>query len=77
MKMKKENLSLDTRVGNALVARITEERWPVHAQLGIPFRTENGNHMADVTVEYEDDFPFGGKLDETINRVFNLTTEEP
>ena len=76
MKMKKENLSLDTRVANALVARITEERWPVHAQLGIPFRTENGNHMADVTVEYEDDFPFGGKLDETINRVFNLTDEK-
>lgn len=77
IKMKKENLSLDTRVANALVARITEERWPVHVQRGIPFRTENGNHMADVTVEYEDDFQFGEKLDETINRVFNLTPEEP
>lgn len=77
MKMKTEKISLDTRVANALVARITEERWPVHVQRGIPFRTENDNHMADVTVEYEDDFPFGRKLDETINRVFNLTPEEP
>lgn len=76
MKMKKENLSLDTRVANALVARITEERWPVHAQLGIPFRSENDNHMVDITVEYEDDFPFGKKLEETINRVFDLTAYE-
>ncbi len=77
MKMKTDKLSLETRVANALVARITEERWPVHIQLGIPFRTENGNHMADVTVEYEEDFPFGENLDETINQVLNLTLEEP
>lgn len=77
MKMKTEKLSLDTRVANALVARITEERWPVHAQPGIPFRTENDNHMVDITVEYEDDFPFRKKLEETINRVFNLIPEEP
>lgn len=69
--------SLDSRVANALVARSTEERWPMHIQLGIPFRSENDNHMVDITVEYEDDFPFGKKLDETINRVFNLTPEEP
>lgn len=75
--MKTDKLSLETRVANALAARITEERWPVHVQRGISFRTENGNHMAVVTVEYEDDFPFGEKLDETINRVFNLTPEEP
>ncbi|WP_300812823.1 hypothetical protein [uncultured Bacteroides sp.] len=75
--MKKEHLTLDTRVANALVSRIIEERWPVHVQRGIPFRTENGNHMADVTVEYEDDFPFGGKLAETINRVFNLSDPLP
>ena len=75
--MRKEQLSLDTRVANALVARSTEERWPMHIQLGIPFRSENDNHMVDITVEYEDDFPFGKKLEETINRVFNLTTEEP
>ncbi|WP_276864290.1 hypothetical protein [Mediterranea massiliensis] len=75
--MKTDKLSLETRVANALVARITEERWPVHIQLGIPFRTENGNHMADVTVEYEEDFPFGENLDETINQVLNLTLEEP
>lgn len=74
--MKTDKLSLETRVANALVARITEERWLVHIQLGIPFRTENGSHMANVTVEYEDDFPFGDKLNETINRVFNLTDEE-
>ena len=49
----------------------------MHIQLGIPFRSENDNHMVDITVEYEDDFPFGGKLDETINRVFNLIPEEP
>lgn len=43
--MKKEQLSLDTQVANALVARSTEERWPMHIQLGIPFRSENDNHM--------------------------------
>lgn len=40
------------------------------------FRIWNGNHLVDLTVEYLDDFPFGDKLDETINRVFNLTDEE-
>lgn len=74
--MKTEKLSLDTRVANALVARITEERWPVHAQLGIHFRSENDNHMVDITVEYEDDFPFNERLSETINRVFNLKDKE-
>lgn len=69
--------SLDSRVANALVCRCVEEQWPVHIQRGIPFPSENGNHLIDLTVEYEDDFPFGGKLDETINRVFNLTPEEP
>lgn len=69
--------SLDSRVANALVCRCVEERWPMHIQLGIPFRSENDNHMVDITVEYEDDFPFGEKLSETINRVFNLIPEEP
>lgn len=74
--MKKEQLSLDTRVANALVARSTKERWPMHIQLGIPFRSENDNHMVDITVEYEDDFPFNEILSETINRVFNLKDKE-
>lgn len=75
--MKSSTLSLDSRVANALVCRCTEENWPVHIQRGIPFESENGNHLVDLTVEYLDDFPFGEKLDETINRVFNLTPEEP
>ena len=76
MKMKTEKLSLDTRVCNALVARITEERWSVHIQCGRPFRSENGNHLVDFTAKYEDDFPFEENLNETINRVFNLTEKK-
>ena len=53
--------SLDSRVANA----------------GIPFPSENGNHLIDLTVEHEDDFPFNERLSETINRVFNLIPEEP
>lgn len=75
--MRTEKLSLDTRVANALVSRITEEQWPVRVQLGIPFRTENDNHMVDITVEYDDSYPFGEKLSETINRLFNLIPQEP
>lgn len=74
--MKSSSLSLDSRVANALVCRCTEEQWPVHIQRGIPFQSENGNHLVDFTVEYDDDFPFDEKLSETINRVFNLTAYE-
>ncbi len=73
--MKSSTLSLDSRVANALVCRCTEENWPVHIQRCMPFEYENGNHLVDLTVEYLDDFPFGDKLNETINRVFNLTEE--
>ena len=47
------------------------------SNVAFPFQSENGNHLVDLTVEYLDDFPFGDKLNETINRVFNLTPEEP
>lgn len=75
--MKSSSLSLDSRVANALVCRCSEEQWPVNIQRGIPFQSENGNHLVDFTVEYDDNFPFDEKLSETINRVFNLTPEEP
>lgn len=68
--------SLDSRVANALVCRCVEEQWPVHIQRGIPFPSENGNHLIDLTVEHEDDFPFNERLSETINRVFNLKDKE-
>lgn len=71
-----ENLSVDTRVANELIIRSAENQWPVHIQLGIPFKTENGNRMSEMTVEYIDDFPFGQKLDEVINDVFELKEEE-
>lgn len=71
--MKTSSISLDSRVANELVCRCTEENWPVHIQLGIPFQSENGNHLVDFTVEYDDDFPFDEKLSETINRVFKLS----
>lgn len=71
------NISLDSRVANALVCRCVEEKLPVHIQRGIPFPSENGNHLIDLTVEHEDDFPFNEKLSETINRVFNLKDKEP
>ena len=74
--MKSSTLSLDSRVASALVCRCTEENWPVHIQRGIPFESENGNHLIDLTVEHEDDFPFNEKLSETINRVFNLKDKE-
>lgn len=75
--MQQERLSIDTRVANALVSRVAEERWPLRIQRSIPFRTENDTHMVDITVEYEDNFPFGEKLSETINRLFNLIPKEP
>lgn len=73
--MKSSTLSLDSRIANALVCRCVEEHWPVHIQRGIPFPSENGKHLIDLTVEYEDGFPFKEKLDETTNRVLNLTEE--
>lgn len=71
--MKTSSISIDSRVANALVSRCVEEQWPVHIQRGIPFQSENGNYIVDFTVEYLDEFPFEDKLNETINRVFNLT----
>ena len=71
-----ESFEVDVRVANKMEEKYREERWPVHIQLGIPFRSENDNHMVDITVEYEDDFQFGEKLEETINRVFNLKDKE-
>lgn len=70
-------LSLDTRLANALVCRCDEEQWPVHITRGIPFQSENGNHLVDMTVEHEVDFQFGERLAETINRVFNLSDPLP
>lgn len=75
--MIKTTLSLDTRLANALVCRCDEEQWPVHITRGIPFQSENGNRLVDMNLEYEDSFPFNDMLAETINRLFNLTTEEP
>lgn len=74
--MKTENLELDERVANALFSRCVEEKWAVQIQRGFPFQSENGNHLVDFTVEYDDNFPFYEKLNETINRMFNLTEEE-
>jgi hypothetical protein len=74
--MKTENLELDERVANALFSRCVEEKWAVQIQRGIPFQSENGNHLVDFMVDYDDDFPFDEKLSETINRVFNLNAHE-
>ncbi|WP_297273715.1 hypothetical protein [uncultured Bacteroides sp.] len=52
--------------------RMYEERWPMGIDMGLPFRTENGDTMCDITVYYADDFPLGEKISEIINQVFNL-----
>lgn len=64
-------------LADALMERIRTEKWPVQVQRDLPFDDENEDNLVGMTVEHEDDFPFGEKLAETINRVYNLIPEEP
>ena len=67
-----EKLAINRKVLRALMDRMYEERWPMGIDMSLPFRTENGDTMCDITVYYADDFPLGEKISEIINQVFNL-----
>lgn len=67
-----EKLAINRKVLRALMERMYEERWPMGIDMGLPFRTENGDTMCDITVCYADDFPLGEKISEIIDQVFNL-----
>lgn len=67
-----EKLAINRKVLRALMDRMYEERWPMGIDMGLTFRTENGDTMCDITVYYADDFPLGEKISEIINQVFNL-----
>lgn len=70
--MKTEELSLDTRIAAVLLQRMEDEKWPAGIEMGLPFESENGNMMRNITVHYADEFPMDLKIDEIINQVFNL-----
>lgn len=75
--MKTSAFEINAVLADAQMERIRTEKWPVQIQRDLPFDTDSEDNLVRITVEHKDDFPFGGKLDETINRVFNLTPEEP
>lgn len=71
-----EQFTINTRVLSAMMNRMYEEQWPAGVEMGLPFRTENGDMMRDVTVCYADDFPLGEKISEIINQMFNLNEQD-
>jgi hypothetical protein len=75
--MKTSAFEINAVLADALMERIRTEKWPVQVQRDLPFDDENEDNLVGMTVEHEDDFPFGKKLAETINRLYNLIPEEP
>lgn len=67
-----ESFEVDVRVANKMEEKYREERWPVHIQKGFPYKSENGNTLVELIVDYEDDFPLGEKISDIIDQVFNL-----
>lgn len=70
--MKTENYEWDIKLVEAIKSEMTNKKLPLHVQTGIAFKSECGNLMMPVQIDYPDDFDLNVVLCEVINKAYNL-----